>query len=603
MNSHDTLLLFSLGPVQSFIAEARRTHDLWAGSKILVDVTRAAIATIDPAGKNLVFPAHVEAHKQKSIPNVFAMLVPFDNAEQLAQAAREAAQKKLREIAQEALKRLSGVSPDEVFDKIWNRQLERHLECNWVACKSIAGESHGKWYERARRALEARKRTRNFPEAEESGMKDSLSGQRSALFTAPFTNPKKFWEAVQKQLDNKSILQAKGRERLDTLGLAKRFSRWPQEVDHFPSVSSVASALFLQQAKNDAPGALAEFERALDDLEKQKIIFALPNFNNALAALPDWHHDGYYFYEERLRDKVVEYEMGETPSSAQQRALHAAQTKLANLRKKVDYPLSSYYAILMMDGDSMGRRVSDCDKIEQHRQLSEKMEDFARFVTKLKPAGSAVIYAGGDDVMMLLPLRHALAVAQQLRDEYVKLFNEWASEAFGAEKAETIRFTCSAGLVIAHHLSPLDAVLQEARAAEKRAKNLYDRDALAITVLKRSGEPVQVGAKWKAKWEVGSEKTVELILDFVQLFEEKENGLAAKFPYDAAQEAGALMEIDTKAHEALLRRLLKRHGPKINDHETRANRLATLSKGLPGGPVELANWLLLARFIAQGGND
>jgi CRISPR-associated protein Cmr2 len=599
-NSNDTLLLFSLGPVQSFIAEARRTHDLWAGSKILVDVTRAAIAAIDPAGENLVFPAHVEAHEQKSIPNVFALLVPFADAEQLAHAARKAAQKKLREIAEEALKRLSGVSPDEAFNNIWDRQLQRHLEFNWVAVQQTADEkNHGKLYERARKALEARKHTRNFSEAEEPGMKDSLSGQRSALFTASFPNPKKFWEAVQKQLDNKSILQAKGRERLDTIGLAKRFSIWPQEMDYFPSVSSVASALFLQQAKEKAPGALAEFEQALDELAKQKIIFALPNFNKALAALPDWHHDGFYFYEERLRDEVVKYEMGETPSPAQQLALRVARTKLENLRKQAGTHLSSYYAILMMDGDSMGRRVSDCEKIEQHRQLSEKMEDFARFVTKLKPAGSAVIYAGGDDVMMLLPLRHALAVARELRDEYMALFNKWASEAFGAEKAKATPFTCSAGLVIAHHLSPLDAVLQETRAAEKRAKNLYDRDALAITVLKRSGEPVQVGAKW----EVGSEKTVELILDFVQLFEKKENGLAAKFPYDAAQEAGALMEIDNKAHEALLRRLLKRHGPKINDLETRAKRLANLSQGLPGGPVELANWLLLARFIAQGGND
>lgn len=599
MNSNDTLLLFSLGPVQSFIAEARRTHDLWAGSKILVDVTRAAIAAIDPAGENLVFPAHVEADKQKSIPNVFAMLVPFDEAEQLVQAAQAAAQKKLREIAQEALKRLSGVSPDEVFDKIWNRQLERHLECNWVACKGIAGESHGKWYERTRLALEARKRIRNFLEAEEPGMKDSLSGQRSALFTAPFSNPKKFWEAVQKQLDNKSILQAKGRERLDAIGLAKRFSMWPQEMDYFPSVSSVASALFLQRAKKVAPGPLAEFEHALDDLEKHKVIFPLPNFNKALATLPDWHHDGYYFYEERLRDKVIEYEMEEVLSSAQKRALSDARTKLTNLRKNVDCPLSSYYAILMMDGDSMGRRVSDCEKIEQHRQLSGKMEEFAGFVAALRPAGGAVIYAGGDDVLMLLPLRNVLAVAQQLRDEYVKLFNDWATKAFSGEKAKETRFTCSTGLVIAHHLSPLDAALQEARAAEKRAKNLYGRDALAITVLKRSGEPVQVGAKW----EVGSEKTVNLILDFVEHFEKKENGLAAKFPYEAAQEAGALMEIDAKAHEALLRRLLKRHGPKISDPETWAKRLADLSQGLPGGPVELANWLLLARFIAQGGND
>ena len=39
------LLAIHIGPVQEFIAAARRTSDLWAGSQLLLEVVGAAAAT------------------------------------------------------------------------------------------------------------------------------------------------------------------------------------------------------------------------------------------------------------------------------------------------------------------------------------------------------------------------------------------------------------------------------------------------------------------------------------------------------------------------------------------------------------------------------
>ena len=58
------------------------------------------------------------------------------------------------------------------------------------------------------------------------------------------------------------------------------------------------------------------------------------------------------------------------------------------------------------------------------------------------------------------------------------------------------RATASAGLIVAHHQTPLTRVLRELRAAERVAKEQGGRDALHIRVLKRSGGDLNLTLKW-----------------------------------------------------------------------------------------------------------
>src|SRR6266566_344232 len=53
------LFLVSIGPVQDFIASARRTRDLWFGSWLLSELSKAAAQEIvnASAGNSLIFPA------------------------------------------------------------------------------------------------------------------------------------------------------------------------------------------------------------------------------------------------------------------------------------------------------------------------------------------------------------------------------------------------------------------------------------------------------------------------------------------------------------------------------------------------------------------
>ena len=201
--------------------------------------------------------------------------------------------------------------------------------------------------------------------------------------------------------------------------------------------------------------------------------------------------------------------------------------------------------------------------------------------------------------------------------------------------------TASAGIAIAHHKAPLDGVLEAARQAEQDAKNLYGRNAVCVYGLKRSGAALRVGAQWTYENMIGD--TIGL-LETIRKFFADEKKLSSKLAFDAREEARAL-EGMPDAHEALLKLLFRRHSELSSDEaDTQASawapRLAALAEQLqqhrnawqvtwgrrhnctPGsfgtsacptpdpfdedqapqpGPTELANWLLLLRFLEQGG--
>lgn len=67
-----SLLLVSIGPIQDFIASARRCQDLWYGSWLLSDLARTVAATFERACGNdaLVFPATLRAEAGLERPSV-----------------------------------------------------------------------------------------------------------------------------------------------------------------------------------------------------------------------------------------------------------------------------------------------------------------------------------------------------------------------------------------------------------------------------------------------------------------------------------------------------------------------------------------------------
>jgi CRISPR-associated protein Cmr2 len=180
------------------------------------------------------------------------------------------------------------------------------------------------------------------------------------------------------------------------------------------------------------------------------------------------------------------------------------------------------------------------------------------FVVEELHAGR-LVYAGGDDVLALLPLADVLPAAHKLRalfsGEAKRFGNDILVEFMSKQWTGWLEWkgrklltmgknaTASIGIVVAHRLHPLRDVLRQGREAEEDAKELYERNAICVRWLKRSGEQVQMGAKFFYPDHCIND-TLQVLMEFAELMRTK---ISRGFATDLMQESFALAELDEKA--------------------------------------------------------
>jgi CRISPR-associated protein Cmr2 len=614
-----SILLFTFSPVQSFIAEARRAADLYTGSQILVQLAQKAGEVIRQHAKDkkLIYPTKLAA----DVPNKIVAQISWENCEMVAQEAQQAMLTHWKKLAREARETFEKETLLPFDPSIWERQIaDDYLwEVYWSAA-SLEGRDYKAAYAEAEAGLVATKFTRLFTqpftqknskkEIGEFGFKDTLSGKREALRNS--RSGKEYWQAITQSNSDITPIKVRpnGRERLDALGIIKRFHPELAEKETapfsgFPSTSSIASLDYLELIRSD----IKNYREALTNLfGKKSRLMRVREVNKNIAdediPTSKFPYDGDFLYMETLTLNRLQSDYGLSKANIENHLQgdSGAKTQLKKLQDKYGKP-SPYYAIIKLDGDSMGKCLRDLDE-QGHRDFSEKLSEF---ITKVKELASnsqyhaCVIYNGGDDVLAMASLSKAVEFARDMTKEFKRIMAQW-------------EVTASAGIVITHHLSPLSNALREVDKAEKKAKELDGKNAACVTVLRRSGETLQMVSKWDQ---------VSKFPDFVKLFAEKE--LASKLPYDIAQasyalwNAGDLSAEDIKRLDdmsaAEIKRLVKRHGmPNIKEPDEtkrqdlknkwivdRADELHMWAKNMPRQIEELANWLSLARFVAQGG--
>lgn len=579
----DALLVFSIGPVQGFISEARRGQDLWAGSGWLSLTVRAALKKCLAEGAHPIFPASAD---QGSVPNRFVVRLPSAEVERVANAAIGAAREAFGApalTAQADLKRKAGA--DRQWEQLWERQLAAHLEFFWAA--AALGDDYQASYQEAERAFEAAKRTRSFEQVSEDGLKDSLSGSRSALRTGK-EDAQSYWARVANTV-NPSVLAAGGRERLDALGATKRFG-FPAQT--FPSVSTVAAGAFLLAAAQRCPEKLRAHAAAVGRLgafEAGPLKVRLPG----LAEI-DWPYDGNLLYEETFTPETLRDEYGIAPG---QDELATARETLESLVRAVGRPPSRYYAILQMDGNAMGRHVWECASQKQHTDLSQRLARFAALATDLieQQRVGRLVYAGGDDLLALLALDDAVPAACDLAEQFGVLFEDWP--AAPGEDGLSVPFSLRGGVAVAHHRYPLSAALEAAHQAEGAARRDSGEAGVAVRVLVRSGAQ-RIAAAPAAELKARFGEACEL---FAQ------DKMSPRLAYNVTSAAAVLEPpaVPEEAFVAEVRRVARRQRNTALLSEEEADRFAANLSGWGRaaglGPSALADWLLVASFVARGG--
>ncbi|HHO51157.1 MAG TPA: type III-B CRISPR-associated protein Cas10/Cmr2 [Deltaproteobacteria bacterium] len=485
MTAH--VLVFAIGPVQGFISTARRGRDLWFSSWLLSELARAAA---EAAREHLVMPTQdLVDDERAAISNKITLYLVDADPAGVALAMEAALRQRLDGLTSELLARpeLRGL-----VDAVRARQQVLDLpEIAWASASVLLD----RWYPRARalaeRLLAARKSSKHFgqPPWGDSVHKSSLDGQRESVLNIDQHRGERRPEDIQQLFR----IGVGPKERLCGVGLLKRLGHriQPDAGGRVLSTSHVAS--WSTRRRFHEPGSFQDacrecFERFEAILRRHHAdLSRTPRRDPVLG-----HTDGHILYESRLRDLFPGGEVPEEVTTALRRLYREWSAAAAEHGQEPIKPPTPYYAVLVADGDKMGAALNALEDPGKHREVTQILARFAARAEEIVEAHHGhCVYAGGDDVLALLPVTTVLRCAGQLNDAFADVGQ--AFEDHGAPKT-----TMSAGVHIAHHLHPLQDALAGGRAAEQHAKQVLERDAFAVQVDKRSGVPVRAGGKWRA---------------------------------------------------------------------------------------------------------
>lgn len=588
------LIQIHIGPVQDFIATARRTRDLWFGSWLLCELARSAVLEIKNhhGAESLIFPFFNEQYELDA-PNKIVARVEAEDFEKIKSFCRdveEAVKNRLREIRDEAFKNVRG----EFERDIAKQQIEDMIEFYWAAVEFADGN-----YALARAKLEyvmaARKATRDFRQVARIGSgkenawsshvpKSALDGARESVIPED-SYPKSSDDhrtREEKIRDLFSLYGVREHERLCGVGLFKRHGNRSGE-DRFFSTSHVAALPLIKSVKRNgkAQEAVSVFKNKLKELGLEEAAFhTVPCQDPVFGEM-----DGHFLFEERMSDFFSD------PEKIRQ-AREAVRELLKELfGEDKDRKPSPYYALLHADGDNMGKVIDALKEPDQHREFSKTLSEFARKVKGIvnEEYEGSLIYSGGDDVLALLPLHTVLHCAKELSDEF-------KSTLKGFKAGEGVAATLSIGIAVVHHLEPLQDALELARRAEREAKSVRGKDAMAIIVDRRSGASRMIAGKTAAVYE----RLLELVA-----FDEggeisRQTAYALRelaLQLETVRERGAWQEMKRAEARRILKRKLSEVGQKDFDEERYKKLLEIVER--ENGIKQLADELVIAKIFGD----
>ena len=521
---------FTLGPVQGFVAQARRTRDLWSGSFLLSYLAGCAINEVIAKGGKILIPEvsgdellawiggsrKGEAPFIGSLPNRFEATA--DDPKTVASSAAKAIQDKWEEIAQAVWTKFVANVAENGRDtkKIWDRQIKGFWEVSWVIGSEISAMNSRKNWRINRPTDEAGDHCTTMGDWQEiSGFIRSKSKER--------LKQDEFWKRLRSQ-PKLGRLDIRDGERLCALALIKRlFPKvsegaigWPVETNNWPSTPYIAAVPWLKKVIDMAPREANDYARdvvhAAPDAQRKGISLKIGSFSRN-SFEPFLNLDGNFYFENALVDckrtpldgTPVPLDKGEEEPEDLKEKRGNLWGLLKRLTKKVDSSPAPFYAMLLMDGDNMGKLIGE----HQGVPIGKALSIFTKSVRAIVGDYNGVtIYAGGDDVLAMLPMPNAFDCALSLSKKYVQSFFEVIPDA---------QATISAGLVFSHYHIPLSTVMQEAHhILDDVAKDENGRDSIAVSVLKTSGKYCQWTATWDRLTDVKGISRIDDLVSKVQ---------------------------------------------------------------------------------------
>jgi CRISPR-associated protein Cmr2 len=439
-----------------------------------------------------------------SLPNRFLALVPAgpnaSDALALARHCEDAARQAWRELAEKVRRRIDSCVPDFAgWDGLWQIQIDEFWEIRsavlpyrtipddqlaafsgatsfataWPEAGLIralgklipeserpgyAQDSAGRWQatvDLAARVLEARRSIRHVPrnrvEPSRAPQKCALLGTVERMGPVEFDQNRKFWQALSSASGLGAPLRA--RETFSAIALTKRMAvpmHLAEELGvkryrRFPDTATVAAGTWLEATElsdavgEDWNGQWLHWRRPNEDLDEKEVPPALWNRIRAARESKGWP-PAYLAVLTMDGDQMGGWLRGDRNPPVSQ-AIHPG--------------VAEYYArIGALDNLQAKRPVGPA----LHAAISEALTNFA---LRIAPGivgchKGELIYAGGDDVLALLPTETAIACAEDLQRAFRGIYSDGTlGYAFADGRSWLVMGPCatlSAGVAVVHDL-------------------------------------------------------------------------------------------------------------------------------------------------------
>lgn len=603
----NSLLLFTIGPVQGFISNSRKTQDFYVGSFLLSYLTSVAISKfIDICGPfNVIYPDifgqpfftqkinSLSSTKKRdillpTIPNRFVGVINTsspDEVKKIAKVVEETVRLEMKSILEFVLTQVKEVSENisqETLEAA-KKQLSEFPEIYWVAIpfkvdngrissdilrKYYSDITEEQWitfnkagnvdseefyrivYSTLEKLLGARKNLREFNQLsiEEDGRKCSVCGENDVVFYKDTKKSKKFihnkYAISLNYIEPKILADGEGLctqcfiKRMLPKYLSKSYSNVFQNLS-FPSSAEIAASKIKLNEKyfEYAKKLHCFFSSYKDNLPKvNPLELVLKKYENLdFETIELLSIDGTWLYKENLTVERVIKEFEDKNALD----IEPLSNFLEELRKFDIKRPTPYYAIIYLDGDSMGewlsgRKIKGNYTPSYHGVISTALKNYSlKFVRRIVEEEhlGKLVYAGGDDVLAFVNVKDLFSIARKLR---------WAFSGRIVQKNDRLEVehsnnsgyihfdnkfyltmgpsaTASMGVVIAHYKAPLQRVVKKVFEMEKKAKNFdflgIRKNSIGISLMKRSGETREAVISW------GYYRDEDNFIDIIELLE------------------------------------------------------------------------------------
>lgn len=498
------VVILSIGPVQSMIASARRSRDLWSGSWLLSELAKAGAKALYELQKaELIFPYienvdNLQANSVFSVGNKLqAVIEAGDKAEveAIIQKVKTAVLNRFEEEAQNAFSRIKNQS--DIRKNIWDLQIKDFVEIQSAWAK-IVGDDYKTAVELASKVLASRKATREFnplansPYQEELMIpKSSLDGLRETVLKEDeYNNGERVSNKTRNQL---SLAKS---EQLDAVGVIKRLG-FDKKAEQFTPISRVMADAWIQKLIAEQ----VDLTAIKDTCEQLVQLGIITRVTGNKGIYKDFAYDAQLLYPSRIDAEMKQW-FGRDDAVVDW--LKVLKKQLSPIWKAYGEPYA-YGALLLADGDRMGELLDKAPTAKEHQAITQSLSNFAGNVADImrKHQGHC-IYAGGDDVLGFVPLNTAYQCADELRMSFAGSLNAVA-DGLGVKDNKP---TLSVGVAICHMMTPLGVIRELAGQAEKYAKGDHiskdkekevvneRRNALGILLSVRGGSDIKLRFNW-----------------------------------------------------------------------------------------------------------